>query len=103
MIELKYVNIKLYNDVYIKSLSCKWIPYREFRTSCLNWFVNIITFPLDAVKYLFCKSIYFIFYEVWIILWNSPYILYYGLYDILKRLDDYLSPLPNVPNENVIN
>ena len=67
--------------------------YNGYKTLFVNRIVNIITFPIDIIHYLGGNFLSKVFIELPQIIYYSPYILYYGLHNLLESIDNYLYDL----------
>jgi hypothetical protein len=75
--------------------SCNYKFYDGYKTLVVNRIVNIITLPIDIIHYLGINILSIVFIELPQIIYYSPYIIYYGLDNLLTLFDNYLYKLYN--------
>jgi len=64
--------------------------YNGYKTTCVNTFVTIITLPFDIIHFLGGYILSKVFLELPQIIVYSPYLIYYGLHNILISIDNYI-------------
>jgi len=75
--------------------------YNGYKTTFVNTIVNIITVPIDIIHYLAGNIFSKVCIEMPQIIFYSPYIIYYGLYNVLASIDNYIYELyPPPPDDN---
>lgn len=63
---------------------CEYISYSEYKSTCVNNFVSIISFPLHALEFIVSAPI-FLFINVFQFVWVFFLLSFYNKYCINKK------------------